>query len=60
MVCAAVAWSVGQHLPVEAMDQLLDKDRAEPNNEIAGDALVMIEAESQNYIKKWRRRCAEV
>src|SRR6516164_2196408 len=29
----------------KAMDQLLDKDRAELNNEIAGDALVMIEAE---------------
>ena len=41
------ARSVGQHLPAETVDQLLDQDRAEPNNEIAGDAMVMIEA-------KWR------
>src|SRR5436190_11308839 len=45
MVRAALARSIGQHLPVEAMHQLLDKDRAELNNEIAGDAMVMIETE---------------
>src|SRR5262249_38652454 len=45
MICAVPARSVGQHLPAEAVDQFLDKDRAEPNNEIAGDAMMMVEAE---------------
>ncbi len=45
MVRAALARSVGQDLPAEAVYQFLGQDRAKPNDEIPGDAVVTIEAE---------------
>jgi hypothetical protein len=45
MVRTALARSIRQHLPAETVDQLLDQHRAELNNEIACDAMVVIEAE---------------